>query len=122
MSTKFSPTYTTLVMGFLDQKLYQWIENKFDIEMDRQFESFLKRYLDDCFVIWTKSDEEFKMFSYILKSLHTSIKFTVEVNYHRLLHVSFLDTMIIKKDNDTHQYFISILAIQCIQKETYPAV
>ncbi|XP_071132786.1 uncharacterized protein [Mytilus edulis] len=112
MGTKFAPTYATLVMGFLEQRLYQEVENNFGVEFAREFELSWKRYLDDCFIIWNKSDEELQLFSDILNNLHTSIKFTKDENFNQL---PFLDILVIKdgteiktdifyKGTDTHQY------------------
>ena len=112
MGTKFAPTYATLVMGFLEQKLYQEVENTFGIEYAKMFESSWKRYLDDCFIIWSRSDEDLNTFSDILNSIHPSIKFTRDISSQKL---PFLDILVIKegteiktdifyKDTDTHQY------------------
>ena len=37
MGTKVAPTYATLVMGFLEIKLYRQIEEKYGIDIKRQF-------------------------------------------------------------------------------------
>ncbi|XP_062591597.1 uncharacterized protein LOC134253105 [Saccostrea cucullata] len=58
MGTKVAPTYATLVLGFLEEKLYLTVKEKFG----QDFENFIRkswiRYLDDCFVIWDKSDDQ----------------------------------------------------------------
>jgi len=51
MGTKVAPTYATLVLGYLEEKLYE----KILCTIDRDFSDFLQhnfwRFLDDCFVI-----------------------------------------------------------------------
>ena len=37
-----------------------------------------KRFLDDCFVPWTKSEEELIKFHSVLNNLHKDIRFTLE--------------------------------------------
>ena len=77
-----------------------------------QCEGWQERYLDDCFIFWTRSEEDLQKFHSTLNSLHVSLKFTLEMNHTKL---SFLDNLIIKnhdvimtdlycKDTDTQQY------------------
>ena len=83
---------------------------------DQQFSLYIKenwkRYLDDCFIFWTKSEEDLERFHSLINNLHESIKFTMEKNEKTL---PFLDILIIKegakiitdlycKETDTHQY------------------
>ena len=111
MGTKFAPTYATLVLGYLEEKLIKRLETT-----DKQFSLYVreqwKRYLDDCFILWTRSVEELHHFHNILNSLHSDIKFTIELNENKL---PFLDILITKyntqlstdiyyKDTDTKQY------------------
>ena len=111
MGAKFAPTYATLVLGYLEEKLIKRLE-----PTDKQFSLYVreqwKRYLDDCFILWTRSVEELHHFHNILNSLHSDIKFTIELNENKL---PFLDILIIKyntqlstdiyyKETDTKQY------------------
>ena len=54
MGTKFTSTYTTLVLGFLEEILDTKLE-----ETDEQYSDYIKKYwkrfLVDCFLLWTKS-------------------------------------------------------------------
>ena len=52
MGTKMAPTYATLVMGYLERKLYDKFENHYDIEQQERFINNFKRFLDDCFLFW----------------------------------------------------------------------
>ena len=50
MGIKLAPTYTTLVMGYLELKLYDKIEEKLGTEFSKRFKEEWMRYLDDCFI------------------------------------------------------------------------
>ena len=52
MGTKVAPTYATLVMGYLEIKLYEKIAEKYGINTRTNFIGKWRRYLDDCFIIW----------------------------------------------------------------------
>ena len=60
-------------------------------------ESSWKRYLDDCFIIWTEADETLEEFAGILNNLHAAIRFTRETNTHEL---AFLDILIDEQRKD----------------------
>ena len=112
MGTKMAPTYATLVMGFLEQQIYQKYEEKYGrIEREKFMKEF-KRFLDDCCMFWQKSETELKDFFKVLNSLHEKIKFTMEAHPNKL---SFLDILICKenthvytdiyyKETDSHQF------------------
>lgn len=95
---KSIPTYAILVMGFLERRLYQEVENNFEVEFAREFELSWKIYLDDCFIILNKLDEE--LFSDILNNLRASIKFTKD---EHIIQFQFLDILIITKLNKLKQ-------------------
>ena len=114
MGTKVAPTYATLVLGFLEEKLFTETEQQFGENFGQYIRFNWKRYLDDCFIFWTKSLSELHEFHDLLNNLHTSIKFTVDINETEL---PFLDILIIKenrnittdlyyKKTDTHQYLV----------------
>jgi hypothetical protein len=112
MGTKVAPTYATLVFGFLEEKLFTKCNTLFGEEFGRYIETNWKRYLDDCFIFWTKSLQDLQLFNNILNRLHQNIKFTMESNENEL---PFLDILIIKdgtkittdlyyKKTDSYQY------------------
>ena len=81
------------------------------MEPRRQINSIFKRFLDDCFLVRKKSEEDLQKFHTFLSSLHEKIKFTMEKNEK----LPFLDillynerkklhTNIFYKETDTHQY------------------
>ena len=114
MGTKVAPTYAGLVLGFLEEKMHLEIEKKFDTNFANYIKHQWKRYLDDCFIFWDKTDRELKDFHMLLNQLHESIKFTIETSEKEL---PFLDILIIKQNNkistdlfyketDSHQYLL----------------
>lgn len=112
MGTKMAPTYATLVMGFLEKRLYTKYEEKYGSNETENFIREFKRYLDDCFLLWRKSEEELLEFHNLLNNLHPKIQFTMEKDANEL---PFLDILLYKeetklftdiyyKGTDTHQY------------------
>ena len=95
MGTKFAPTYATLVLAYLEEKLYVQTEIKYGKEFARYIKDNWKRFLDDCFILWTKGEENLKRF-YSVLNLHPDLKFTIEYSNERL---PFLDVLLIKSNN-----------------------
>ena len=56
MGTKCAPTYATLELGYLKEILYQKVEQIFDLDFKLYFEQNWKRFLDDCFIIFSKKE------------------------------------------------------------------
>ena len=78
MGTKCVPTFATLVLGYLEDKLYDTIEEHYDSEFRQYFEKMLCRFLDDCFIIMNEDIEDLRKLHHILNSLHPCLKFTLE--------------------------------------------
>ena len=99
-------------MGYLENKLYNIIENKYGLAQKNKFVTSWKRYLDDCFIIWDERIDKIDNLFEILQNLHTSIKFTIEsskTSIHFLdIHISVKDykisTDIYRKPTDSQQY------------------
>ena len=111
MGTKFAPTYATLVLAYLEKKLYAHLE---DVNKDlaEYVKGNWKCFLDDCLIIWVNSEEEPTEFHEIINNLHSDIKFTIEKSEKQL---PFLDILLVKtgvqlktdiyfKVTDTKQY------------------
>ena len=92
MGTKCAPVYATLVVAFLEAKLYQKIEMKFGEEYREKFENEWFRYLDDCFIYWDTTLGHEDQLHVILNSLHPKIKFTMESNANEM---HFLDVKLL---------------------------
>ena len=125
MGTKFAPVYATLTIGYLEEKLYTIIETDYDTEFQQYLKAYWKRFLDDCFISWTKSEEELKTFHYILNKLHDDIKFTLEYDQKEQ---PFLDVMvrnkagqietdIFYKETDSKQYLMFSYVTRGIQNK-----
>ena len=95
MGTKFAPVYATLTIGYLEEKLLNIIEKDYDADFQHFFKTYWKRFLDDCFIPWTKSEAELKAFHGILNNLHKDIKFTIQGSPNEQ---PFLDVMVQNKD------------------------
>jgi hypothetical protein len=90
MGTKVAPTYATLVMGFLEDRMYSKIHEHFTESADDIINSW-RRFIDDCFIIWKAEYGDHNTFFEILNDLHSSIKFTRDIGGKEL---SFLDVFI----------------------------
>ena len=112
MGTKMAPTYATLILAFLENKLYEIIEQQYNSIIMETFKTLWKRYLDDCFIIWNLSWGNIDNLYDILQNLHPNITFTMEKDPYK---IAFLDIMLIKENNklitdiyrkptDTQQY------------------
>ena len=96
MGTRFAPTYASLVLAYLEEKLYVQTEIKFGKDFARYIKDNWKRVLDDCFILWTKGEENLKTFHSVLNELHADLKITIEYSNERL---PFLDVLLIKSNN-----------------------
>ena len=112
MGTKFALIYATLVLAYLEEKLYSEIETKFGKEFAIFIKENWKRFLDECFVFWTKSKDDLKTFLLILNHLNPNLSFTMENSEEKL---PFLDILLLKnnstiltdiysKETDSKQY------------------
>ena len=114
IGTKFAPIYATLVLAYLEETMYIQSEIEFDSDFQTFLESNFKRYLDDCFLIFTRTEQELEKFHTFLNTLHPSINFTIDKSKTCL---PFLDTLIINhngqlqsdifyKPTDSKQYLL----------------
>ena len=99
MGSKFAPIYSTLVLAYLEAKLYELSELDFGTDFRSYLEEHFKRFLDDCFLIFTKSEEHLNRFHCLLNSLHPSIKYTIDKSNTRL---PFLDTLVLNKNGNLY--------------------
>ena len=95
MGTKFAPIYATLVLAYIEEKMYEQSKKDFDSDFRKYIEANFKRFLDDCFLIFTRTEEQLKKFYNLLNGLYASIKFTLEKSRARRL---FLDPLIINEN------------------------
>ena len=86
MGTRIAPTYACLYMSYFESEkiLSTWPGTP---------PKMFKRYIDDCFFVWTSSVEELKEFINHMNSQSDFIKFTSEYN-QETRKVPFLDMMV----------------------------
>ena len=113
--TKFAPIYATLTIGYLQVKLYEKVTEVFGDEFGNYFVTNLKRFLDDCFIPWTKTVlSDLESLHNVLNNLHIDIKVTLQFSNTEQ---SFLDVLIKNrngkietdiyyKDTDSKQYLL----------------
>lgn len=84
MGTEVAPTYATLVMGYLIQRIKFLKEYQvFDSELSTYIQTNWKGYLNYCFIFWTRGEDLEKFYS-LLNTLNESIQFTMEKSYNEL--------------------------------------
>ncbi len=76
MGTKFAPIYATLAIAYLEERLYIDIKTHFGDTFGNYFEKYWKRFLDDCFIPWTRPVTDLTILHDVLNNLHTDINFT----------------------------------------------
>ena len=114
MGSKFAPIYATLVLAYLEQKMYEQAEKEFDSDFRKYIETNYKRFLDDCVLIFTRTEKQLIKFFSLLNSLHPSIKFTLDKSRTRLPFLVILltnengklQTIIYYKPTDSKQYLL----------------
>ena len=99
MGTKVAPVYATLTIAYLEQSPYNQISEEFGTEFSLEFEKSWMRFLDDCFILWTKSKEDLSRLHEILNNLNTQINFTMEMNQCK---IPFLDCLVTKNGAEIH--------------------
>ena len=72
-----TPTYATVTHGYLEEMLYHRISEKLGEEYREFIKKNWKRYLDDCFIIWSKEESNLNIVYNILNTLDPDIKFII---------------------------------------------
>ena len=89
MGTKCAPCYANIFMGnFEEHRIYPKIRNLAHTYL---------RYIDDIFMIWTGTKEQFLTFIEDLNKCHPTIKFDFEISPSE---INFLDTTVYKDKNN----------------------
>ena len=81
MGTKVAPTYATLVLGYLEIRLYDKVEEQFGNSFRKYIEDNRKHFLDDCFILWPRTDDDLEKFRKLLNDLHPALSFTGRKRY-----------------------------------------
>ena len=139
MGTKFAPTYATLSIAYLEVKLYERVNTECGEEYTGYFKQYWKRFLDDCFIPWTRSETDLDKLHFIillsppflyLNSLHPDIKFTKEYSNKEQAFLDVLlknekghiETDIHYKETDSKQYLLFSSCHPVILKLASPSV
>jgi hypothetical protein len=93
MGTIAAPTIANIFMAEIDIRIKNCA-----ITDTKNLIHFYKRYIDDIFIIWTGTQDEFKQFTEDINNLHQTIKFTNEYNFEHKS-TTFLD-MTVSIEND----------------------
>ena len=112
MGTKMAPIYATLVLGFLEKKLYNEIYTNYDVNTYLSFKNYYFRYLDDVLIIYDENKLPLETITTLLNNLCVNFHFKLESSGQQ---VHFLDICIVNvggiiqtdvyyKPTDTHQY------------------
>ena len=99
MGTKMAPTYATLVLGYLENIMYENVESNYGSNFAVYIKQNWFRFLDDCFILWN-SDIPIENFQSDLNSLNENIQFTLNRSKRE---IPFLDVLVqITEDNSIH--------------------
>ena len=128
MGTKCVPTYATLSIAYLEVKLYERVNTEFGEEFTGYFKQYWKRFLDDRFILWTRSETDLDKLHFILHSLHPDIKFTKEYSNKEQAFLDVLvknekghiETDIYHKETDSKQYLLFSSCHPCHTKTSIP--
>ena len=92
MGTRLAPVFANLFMAMIDNLILA-------IDEFRRFIAFYKLFIDDIFIIWTGTEEDFIKFMTKINTLHKTIKFTCSYDITNRS-TTFLDTKITITDDD----------------------
>ena len=112
MGTKVAVVYASLSLGFLEEKMYKIMDDKFGIEIGEYIRQQWKRFLDDCFIKWGNTLCKQSEITSILNSLSPQINFIIESDKTGLpfldvfvyIEAGVLKTDIYHKPTDTFNY------------------
>ena len=128
MGTKVIVVLAILTVRYLEIKLYTILPNYFSNDYCLYIIKWWKRFIDDCFILWKKS-ENLQLLEELLNTLHSLIKFTKE---EADANIPFLDILVIKTEQGTiktdifhkkmnaHRYLVFRVYIHIKLKEIYP--
>ena len=104
MGTPMAPTISSLFMGWLEERL---LANS-PVTIDPKF----WRFLDDIYLLWTGTDEQWDIFLEYINSFHDTIKFTSQVSPFKMPYLDmltkllngYLHTDLYTKSTNAHAY------------------
>ena len=97
MGTIVAPTYATLVMAYIEMKMYELCELKYGKITKDIIEEEWSRFLDDCFIALDSNIIKPNELLNLINSIDKHIQFTMEISETKL---PFLDILINKNENN----------------------
>ena len=110
MGTFLAPNYANLFMDRFETKALAGFPLK---------PLTWKRFIDDCFMVWTHGEESLKTFIEYLNSLHPTIKFTHERATLTLTSLTQLSNLT-QTEGSSQPYSISLQTLICIWNTAQP--
>ena len=96
MGTKMAPIYATLVLGYLELKLYLNVQTNFGLHNFLSFKKYYFQYLDDVILINDRNGFNICYINNLLNQLCKDLEFNLESTGESM---NFLDIKIIKINN-----------------------
>lgn len=96
MGTRVAPCYANLTLGYLEERLYQKLEDVLGEESKNEITKYYFRYLDDIFCIWNNDLGNYGILFDILQNLDDKLNFTCD---QKGRNVNFLDVNVQTNDN-----------------------
>lgn len=96
MGTIMAPVYSTLALGFLEEKLYAHVDENYGPAHGEYLRQQWKRFLDDCFVKWKNCICPTPAFTEILNGLNSNINFVIHADTSA---IPFLDVQVYKEND-----------------------
>ena len=87
----FSSNIYLQIKGCLCKYFHGWIWTKIYLSVDKRQISFFLRYIDDIFMVWTKSETQLEDFMNMLNEKYPSIKFDYKFDWKQ---IEFLDPLV----------------------------
>ena len=94
MGNRAGCTIACLTVAYLEEKMYAQIRIQFDELTSELIKSALKRFIDDCFLLWKKQYGDINLLHGLLNSMDDKIQYTMETSETQ---IPFLDVLVIKQ-------------------------
>ena len=112
MGSSISPTLASLTIAYLEEKMYTRLERDYDLAYRQYVEDNLKRFIDDCFMLWKRKYGDYNNLFNVLNNMDDKIEYTMDTSDTKL---PFLDVMVCKvgvhietdvyhKETDSYNY------------------
>lgn len=112
MGIRVAPTAASLTIAYLEEQLYSKLETIYGKEYMEFVQQKLKRFIDDCFIIWKKQFGDIQQLYELLNEMDDKIEYTMEISNTAVPYLDVLvsingniiETDIYHKQTDTYNY------------------